>query len=196
MNGESYEENTAGEEGFSTSDDYGDLVSDLEDILNGEDEASGELAEETGDSASGEEEPEEAEAPSEEEEDEEDEEDEEEEEEEEENEEEEAEEVEEQDEKPAKNSKAENRFRKLSAKLEDAERRAAEAKAEAEELRQTALRTSTEHPDPEAELEKLKDEYSRVLTPAQVLASNQTNPLTGQPYTTAEIGRASCRERV
>lgn len=73
MNGESYEESTAGEEGFSTSDDYGDLVSDLEDILNGEDEASGEPAEETGDSASEEEEPEEAEDPSEEEEDEEDE---------------------------------------------------------------------------------------------------------------------------
>jgi hypothetical protein len=87
-------------------------------------------------------------------------------------------------------SGAEKRIRGLLAKL-DAEKAArAEAEERLGQYEERDVRSDPDHPDPEAELAELKDQYKRILTPAQVMASGKVNPLTGAPYTAAEAEAA------
>lgn len=83
-----------------------------------------------------------------------------------------------------------NRIKQLVDRAKAAEAATADAQRRAEELERLNSTSTSDHPDPQAELDKLRDEYARIATPQQVLQAGTVNPLTGEPYTAAEAQAA------
>ena len=85
--------------------------------------------------------------------------------------------------------KANDRIRKLVDQRRSVEAERDQLRQELEAAKKQALATDA-HPDPEAEVKTLKEQYKNVKTPEQIVAERQVNPMTGEPYTAAEAAAA------
>ena len=89
-----------------------------------------------------------------------------------------------------KGEKANKRIQQLVERAKAAEAKQKEAEDALNEANQRAATTTPEHPDPDKELEKLKQRYASVKSPQQILQEQLINPLTGDVYTPAEAQAA------
>jgi DNA repair exonuclease SbcCD ATPase subunit len=85
---------------------------------------------------------------------------------------------------------AQERIQQLAAQKRELAEELERVKAEREEAEKRYATTSEQHPDPQAELETLKEQYAQLPTAQQVIEAETINPATEMPYTPAEAEAA------
>lgn len=85
---------------------------------------------------------------------------------------------------------AKERIRQLVSVRNEKDAEINRLKAEIDRISSQQVASNDEHPDPEAEVEQLRNQYKNIKSPDKVVKDGVINPLTGEPYTPAEAEAA------